>query len=91
MGRRERMETCCAVPVNPNATIYLYGQEVNPETWAVSKSDLFIKDPTGRDADSIAFGTTLSNDAHAARSFRLPHCQSAVWQGLEARREFGPG
>ena len=35
----------------------------------VSKSDLFIKDPTGRDADNIAFGTTLSNDAHAVRSF----------------------
>ena len=55
--------------MNPKATIYLYGQEVNPETWALSKSDLFIKDPTGRDADSIAFGTTLSNDAHAARRF----------------------
>ena len=56
-------------PVNPDAEIHLYGQEVNPETWAVSKSDLFIKEPTGRDADNIAFGTTLSSDAHAARSF----------------------
>ena len=68
VGRRENGNLLRG-PVNPNATIYLYGQEVNPETWAVSKSDLFIKDPTGRDADSIAFGTTLSNDAHAARSF----------------------
>ena len=56
-------------PVNPDAEIHLFGQEVNPETWAVSKSDLFMKDPTGRDADSIVFGTTLSNDRHAARSF----------------------
>ena len=56
-------------PVNPDAEIHLYGQEVNPETWAVSKSDLYMKDPTGRDADSIVFGTTLSNDRHAARSF----------------------
>ena len=56
-------------PVNPDAEIHLFGQEVNPETWAVSKSDLFIKDPTGRDADNLAYGTTLSNDAHAARSF----------------------
>ncbi|MBI2534481.1 MAG: SAM-dependent DNA methyltransferase, partial [Deltaproteobacteria bacterium] len=55
--------------INPNAEIHLFGQEVNPETWAVSKSDLFMKDPTGRDADNIAFGSTLSNDRHAGKSF----------------------
>lgn len=56
-------------PLNPDAEIHLFGQEVNPETWAVSKSDLFMKDPTGRDADKIAYGSTLSNDRHAARPF----------------------
>ena len=56
-------------PVNPDAEVHLFGQEVNPETWAVSKSDLFMKDPTGRDADNITFGTTLSNDRHTARAF----------------------
>jgi type I restriction enzyme M protein len=56
-------------PLNPRAEIHLFGQEVNPETWAVSKSDLFIKDPTGRDADNIAFGSTLSNDRHSSRPF----------------------
>jgi type I restriction enzyme M protein len=56
-------------PINPGAEIHLFGQEVNPETWAVSKSDLFMKDPTGRDADSIAFGSTLSNDRHAGITF----------------------
>ena len=56
-------------PVNPLAEIYLYGQEVNPETWAVSKSDLYMKDPTGKDADNVVFGTTLSNDRHAASTF----------------------
>ena len=55
--------------INHAAEIHLFGQEVNPETWAVSKSDLFMKDPTGRDADNIAFGSTLSNDRHAARTF----------------------
>ena len=55
--------------INPGAEIHLFGQEVNPETWAVSKSDLFMKDPTGRDADRIAFGSTLSNDRHAAIRF----------------------
>jgi type I restriction enzyme M protein len=55
--------------INPYAEIHLFGQEVNPETWAVSKSDLFMKDPTGRDADNIVFGSTLSNDRHAGRAF----------------------
>jgi type I restriction enzyme M protein len=56
-------------PINPGAEIHLFGQEVNPETWAVSKSDLFMKDPTGRDADNIACGSVLSNDRHAGRHF----------------------
>ena len=55
--------------INPDAEIHLFGQEVNPETWAVSKSDLFMKDPTGRDADHIAYGSTLSNDRHSGQSF----------------------
>ena len=55
--------------INPGAEIHLFGQEVNPETWAVSKSDLFMKDPTGRDADNIGYGSTLSNDRHAGRGF----------------------
>src|SRR3989441_3924785 len=56
-------------PINTGAEIPHFGQEVTPETGAVSKSDLFMKDPTGRDADNIAFGTTLSNDRHAGTSF----------------------
>ena len=56
-------------PINKDAEIHLFGQEVNPETWAVSKSDFFMKDPTGRDADNIAFGSTLSSDRHVNRHF----------------------
>ncbi|MDP2957645.1 MAG: class I SAM-dependent DNA methyltransferase [Longimicrobiales bacterium] len=55
--------------INKDAEIHLFGHEVNPETWAVSKSDLFMKDPTGRDADNIAYGSTLSNDRHAGTAF----------------------
>lgn len=55
--------------INPQAEIHLFGQEVNPETWAIAKSDLFIKEPTGRDAENIAYGSTLSRDRHAGRSF----------------------
>jgi type I restriction enzyme M protein len=55
--------------INPKAKIHLFGQEVNPETFAICKSDLFMKDPSGRDADNIAFGSTLSSDRHAGRRF----------------------
>jgi type I restriction enzyme M protein len=55
--------------INQDAEIHLFGQEVNPETWAVSKSDLFMNDPTGRDADNISYGSTLSNDRHADKKF----------------------
>src|SRR6266545_158759 len=55
--------------INKDAEIHLFGQEVNPETWAVSKSDLFMKDPTGRDADHITYGSTLSHDRHAGTTF----------------------
>ncbi|MCH8814525.1 MAG: SAM-dependent DNA methyltransferase [Chloroflexi bacterium] len=56
-------------PINADAGIHLFGQEVNPETWAVSKADLFMKDPSGRDADRIGYGSTLSNDVHASSDF----------------------
>ena len=56
-------------PINPEADIHLFGQEVNPETWAVCKSDLFMKDPKGRDAENIAYGSVLSNDQHAGQDF----------------------
>ncbi|MXZ70788.1 MAG: SAM-dependent DNA methyltransferase [Acidobacteria bacterium] len=55
--------------VNPDADIHLFGQEVNPETFAICKSDLFMKSEDGRDAENILFGSTLSNDRHVGRGF----------------------
>lgn len=55
--------------LNPKLDIYLYGQEVNPETFAVCKSDLYMKSADGRDAENITFASTLSHDAHAAEKF----------------------
>ena len=55
--------------LNEDAKIYLYGQEVNPETYAVCKSDLYLKTEEARDADRIAFGSTLSDDAHRGEKF----------------------
>ena len=56
-------------PVNPDAHIHLFGQEVNPETFALCKSDLFMKSEDGGDANNILFGSTLSNDRHAGTGF----------------------
>ena len=67
-GRRENGELL-RPPINRDADIHLFGQEVNPETWAMSRSDFFMKDPEGHDAKRIAFGSTLSNDRHADRRF----------------------
>jgi len=55
-----------ALELNPNATFHLYGQEVNPETYAICKADMLIK---GEDPEKIAFGSTLSNDGFPRLKF----------------------
>ena len=54
-------------PLNETADVHLFGQEVNPETFAVCKSDLYMKSADGGDADQILYGSTLSNDRHASQ------------------------
>jgi len=48
--------------LNPNARVFLYGQETNPQTWAVCRSDMMMIQPSGADAENIRYGSTLSND-----------------------------
>lgn len=55
-----------AKEINPKATFHLYGQEVNPETFAICKADMLIKE---EDPDKIAFGSTLSNDGFPSLQF----------------------
>ncbi len=45
--------------VNPKAKVIVYGQEKQPETWAIGASDMLIK---GEESDNIKFGNTLTND-----------------------------
>jgi type I restriction enzyme M protein len=56
-------------PLNPAADVHLFGQEVNPQTFAICKSDLYMKSTDGRDAENILAGSTLGMDRHEARSF----------------------
>lgn len=55
-----------ALEINPKATYHLYGQEVNPETFAICKADMLIKE---EDPEKIAFGSTLSNDGFPKLKF----------------------
>ena len=55
--------------MNPAAQVRLFGQEVNPETFAVAKSDLYMLSSDGKDAENIAFGSTLSDDRHRSQQF----------------------
>lgn len=49
-------------------SIHLFGQEINPETYAIAKADMLLKGD-GDQADHISFGSTLSNDQNATRQF----------------------
>ena len=51
-----------------DVSVHLYGQEVNPETYAISKADLILKGE-GDEANNIGFGSTLSGDAFPGREF----------------------
>ncbi|MCD4843164.1 MAG: type I restriction-modification system subunit M [Methanosarcinales archaeon] len=55
--------------INNLADIHLFGQESQPETFAICKSDLYMKSADGKDAENIKFGSTLSNDRHSNRNF----------------------
>jgi len=44
----------------------MYGQELNPESYAICKADMLIK---GQDVSNIIFGNTLSHDGHPGKRF----------------------
>jgi len=49
-------------------SIHLFGQEINPETYAITKADLLLKGE-GSQAENMKYGSTLSADAFPAREF----------------------
>lgn len=50
-------------------SVHLYGQEVNPETYAIAKADMLLKGEEGDQADNIKLGSTLSEDAFPKMRF----------------------
>lgn len=87
---------------NPNASAQAFGQELNPESYAICKGDMLIK---GQDLGQIKLGNTLSQDhlPDARFDYLLSNPPFGVdWKKIEAqiRREhqelgfsgrFGPG
>ncbi len=48
--------------------IHLFGQEVQPETYAITKADLLLKGQ-GQEAQNFTYGSTLSRDGHQKMQF----------------------
>lgn len=51
-----------------DVSIHLFGQELQPETYAICKADMLLKGD-GEQAEHIAYGSTLSADGNASRQF----------------------
>ena len=52
--------------IQARGDVYLYGKEINDETYAICKSDMMIK---GNDPENIRVGSTLSTDEFAGTRF----------------------
>ena len=76
--------------LNPDARLVMYGQELNPESYAICKADMLIK---GQDVANIIRDNTLSNDGLIGKLFdyMLSNPPFGVeWKKIEAfiRKEF---
>ncbi|MCB1003004.1 MAG: SAM-dependent DNA methyltransferase, partial [Acidimicrobiales bacterium] len=52
--------------LNPQARLEVYGQELNPETYATCRADMMLK---GQDASHIAYGNSFSEDGFDGETF----------------------
>ena len=70
--------------LNPKAVMRSFGQELNPESYAICKADMLIK---GQDVSRIKLGNTLSNDqlSHDKFDYMLSNPPFGVdWKKIEA-------
>tara|TARA_R110001599_G_scaffold214286_2_gene412321 strand:- start:738 stop:2411 length:1674 start_codon:yes stop_codon:yes gene_type:complete len=56
--------------INENIDVNLFGQELNPQTYSICKSDFLITD---EQPDNIKLGSTLTNDQYSERSRRFDY------------------
>ena len=67
---------------NKNAVVRTYGQELNPETYAIAKADTMIR---GGNPDNMALGSTLSNDQF--EGYEFDYCISNPPFGTDWKRD----
>jgi len=53
--------------LNPGIQVELFGQEINPQSFSICKSDMLIK---GHNADNIILGDSFTEDGHRGKTFR---------------------
>jgi len=51
--------------INPGAEVYLFGQELNPESWAVCESEMLLRNQRG----TVELGNSFSDDRFGGRRF----------------------
>ena len=67
---------------NKDAEVRTFGQELNPETYAIAKSDTMIR---GGDPDNMVLGSTLSNDGFPGYTF--DYCISNPPFGIDWKKD----
>ena len=53
--------------LNPDIEVEVFGQEINPQSYAICKADMLIK---GQNADNIILGDSFTQDGHKDKKFR---------------------
>ncbi|MGH3272790.1 MAG: type I restriction-modification system subunit M, partial [Streptosporangiaceae bacterium] len=51
--------------MNPQAQVFLFGQELNPESWAICEADMLLLGQQGK----VYFGNSFTDDGHRDRKF----------------------
>lgn len=68
--------------INPDAELTCFGQEFNPETYAIAKADMLIK---GGNASGMMYGDTLSDDKFT--NYEFDYIISNPPFGIDWKRE----
>ena len=74
--------------VNPNLDVYLFGQEVNEQTYAIAKSDILMK---GEKAENIKHGNTITRDKLLSNHFNYMLTNPPFGDDWKNMREFVDG
>lgn len=55
--------------LNSSGQLLAFGQELNPETYAICQSDMLLKSGPDHDPSHIRFGNSFNDDGHDGRTF----------------------